>query len=427
VLLLTLDWIDQIVASMVDDANTDNNSEPGCLLCGQPLRVNMTLSLGPLVASNRFESRAHAPTETHPLSLTQCDSCNLVQLSKFPPAEFVCPRVPWVRYNEPVMHLEAVADQLQRLFSLKAACVMGVGPFDGPLLNRLQERGFSRVELDLSSRLPNAQGRYPYLESIQELLRPDILTALTAEQGTADLVCCRYLLEHSHHPVETLEGLRHLVKANGFLLIEVPDSTKFLSKMDYSFIWEEHICYFTEETFRTCALRAGYEVTNFFRYPGALEDALVFILRTQLQLVSREASTKKTNRLDIFLRYRAEFENIRKRYVNSLENIITSGRKVVIFGAGHQSIMFINALGLQRYIAFVIDDAPEKVGYLIPGTAIEIVPSTKLMNDRLIDVCLLGVGPAVEEKIRRKCAAYLDRGGRMYSIFPAAGSGILID
>jgi hypothetical protein len=387
----------------------------------------MTLSLGPLAACNRFEKQARACAETHQLSITECKNCNLVQLSEFPPVEFVRPRVPWVRYNEPVTHLDAVANQVQKLLPPEAAAVMGIGPFDGPLLDRLQERGFSRVELDLSSHLPREQGRYPYLEAIQETLRPDILTDLAAEQGTANLVSCRYLLEHSHDPVETLRGLRHLVKGNGFLLIEVPDSTKFLSRMDYSFIWEEHICYFTEDTFRVCAAQTGYEVTSFDRYPGALEDALVFVLRFRPQLYSQDASAKESKKSDIFLRYRAGFETVRQRYIKSLEEIATGGRKVVLFGAGHQSTMFINALGLERYIAFVIDDAPDKVGCFIPGTAIEIVSSEKLMNDRSIEVCLLGVGPAVEEKIRAKCAAYLDRGGRMYSIFPGAGSGTLID
>lgn len=412
---------------MMGAPNIANDFVPGCLLCGQPFRKDLTLSLGPLVACNRFENKVLEHTQTHPLSITECESCNLVQLSKFPPLEFVRPRVPWVCYNEPVAHLDAVANQLQRLLSLELACVMGVGPFDGPLLDRLAEYGFSRIELDISARMPSEQGRYPYLESIQELLRSDILADLATDQGTANLVSCRYLLEHSHDPVATLQGFRHLMKANGLLLIEIPDSTKFLSTMDYSFIWEEHICYFTEETFRSCALRAGYEVTSFFRYSGVLEDALVFVLRSLEQLNVKDTSTKENKSSDIFLRYRAEFENIRQKYINSLEKVIDDGRKVAVFGAGHQSIMFINALGLQRYIAFVIDDSIDKVGYLIPGTVIEIVPSSQLMNDKSIAVCLLGVGPALEEKIRTKCATYLDRGGRMYSIFPGAGSGTLID
>lgn len=413
---------------MTSNPSADNDFEPDCLLCGQPLDRNSTLSLGHLVACNRFEKQAPARAETHSLSITECSICNLVQLSKFPPAEFVRPRVPWIRYNEPVAHLDAVASQLQGLFSQNASCiVMGVGPFDAPLLDRLPSRVFSRLELDISSHMPSELGRYPYVETIQKFLRPDILADLASDQGTANIVSCRYLLEHSHDPIATLQGLRHLVKVNGFLLIEIPDSTKFLSWMDYSFIWEEHICYFTAKTFQACALRAGYEVVNFCRYPGVLEDALVFVLRPQGSGDGKVASIREGKSSEIFLRYRAEFENVRRKYVNALEKLTTRGCKVAIFGAGHQSIMFINALGLQRYIAFVIDDDPDKVGYLVPGTAIEIASSAQLINDHAIVACLLGVAPAAEEKIRAKCAAYLDRGGRMYSIFPGAGRGTLID
>ncbi len=385
------------------------------------------LPFGSLVACNRFENQGLRRAETHLLSVTECEACNLVQLSEFPPLNFVRPRVPWIHYNEPVAHLDAVASQLQSLLSMETACVVGVGPFDDPLLDRLPDCRFSQIKLDIASRLPIEQGSYPYLESIQELLRPNILADLAAEQGTAHLVSCRYLLEHSHDPIATLQGLRHLIKADGFLLIEIPDSTKFLSTMDYSFIWEEHICYFTEETFRACALRAGYEVTHFFRYCGTLEDALVFILRPQPHTRDKVTLSQKCKSSDIFLNYRAEFDHVREKHINALEKITATGRKVVIFGAGHQSVMFINALGLQDHIAYVIDDDPDKAGYLIPGTAIEIVSSEQLTNDHSIDVCLLGVNPGVEERIRAECSAYLNCGGRMCSIFPGAGTDTLMD
>ena len=401
--------------------------EPDCILCGQPLRPDMTLSLGPLAACNRFEFPGHAAIETHPLSVAQCGGCDLVQLSSFPPVEFVRPRVPWIRYNEPVAHLDALAERLGGFFSTGEASAIGVGPFDGPLLERMGKRGISCVELDLAARVAAEQGRFPYLEAIQELLRPDILCAIAAEQGTADLVSCRYLIEHSHDPVAALQGLRHLVSENGVLLVEIPDSAKFLSNLDYSFIWEEHTCYFTEQTFRASAFRAGYEVMNFFRYPGALEDALVFMLRSRSPSIGRDVPAAAGEERDLFQRFRAGFENVRQRYIRAMDVIIACGRKAVIFGAGHQSIMFINALGLQRHVSFVIDDSPDKIGCLIPGTGIEIVSSEKLMEDLAIGVCLLGVAPAVESKLRSKYAGYLDRGGRMVSIFPAAGTGTLID
>jgi len=342
--------------------------------------------------------------------------------------DFVRPRLPWIRYNEPSAHLDVAVGQLRTLFPAGQAHVaMGVGPFDEPLLNRMAQCGFTRMQLDLSARLPQEPARYPYLESIQALLRPDVLAELASVQGTAHIVSCRYLLEHSHDPVASLQGLRHLMADEGLLLIEVPDSSKFLSMMDYSFIWEEHICYFTEDTFRACALSADFEIVQFTRYPGALEDALVFVLRAARRLPAQKAVKRIRKNSDTFIRYQAGLTKARQKYLSALRAVSARGRKVAIFGAGHQSIMFINALGLAQQISYAIDDAPEKIGYLIPGTSIPIVPSEHLARDPSIEVCLLGVGPNIEEKIRSKCASYLNRGGRMYTIFPGAGSATIMD
>lgn len=400
---------------------------PDCLVCGEPLGSSATLSLGELVACNQFEKQLH--TLTHPLSITECKACNLVQLSKYPPVNFVRPRVPWIRYNEPSDHLDAAIEQLKKfLQDGKAHVAMGIGPFDVPVLDRMTQCGYDCMQLDLSSRLPNAPSRYPYLESIQALLRPEVMAELASDQGLANLVICRYLLEHSTDPVASLQGFRHLMVEDGLLYIEVPDSSKFLSVLDYSFIWEEHICYFTEDTFRTCAQKAGYEIVEFIRFPGELEDALVFVLRAIKQLDYQKTSMHERKNSDTFIRYLEEFENVKQQYQTSLNGITADGeKKVAIFGAGHQSIMFVNALGLAHQFSYAIDDAPEKIGYLIPGTSIPIVSSEYFLNDKSTELCLLGVGPKIEEKIRKKCESYLRRGSRMHTIFPGAGRVTIMD
>lgn len=400
-----------------------------CLLCGESILSAPTLALGRLVACNQFEKNASANAETHALSISECAACNLVQLSEYPPLEYVRPRLPWIRYNEPSAHLDAVVERLNASFTTdRIGSAMGVGPFDEPLIERMAQRGFTPMQVELSARLRREPAIYPYLESIQALLRSDVLAGLAAVQGTAQLVSCRYLLEHSHDPVGCLQGLGELMDDEGLLLIEVPDSSKFLGMMDYSFIWEEHICYFTEATLRASVQKAGYEVVHFARFPGALEDALVCVLRAVRPLSGQTQSVNPSwNNSDIFVRYKAGFDNIRQKYHSALQAVLACGQKVAIFGAGHQSIMFVNALGLAKQIAYAIDDAPEKIGYLLPGTAIPIVPSDALERDPSIGVCLLGVGPHIEQKIRSKCAAFLNRGGRMYSIFPGAGSTIIVE
>ena len=398
-----------------------------CLQCQNSLSRQLTLTLGDLPACNRFEKQVQTAFNKHPLSISVCAACNLVQLSQFPPIDFVRPRVPWIRYNEPTGHLGQVAQHLLKLLPINATKVIGVGPFDTILLDQLADHTELKIMQNIAEPMQISANYFPYLESIQELLRPEQLSKFATKQGTADLVSCRYLLEHSHAPIAALQALRHLMKPDGLLLIEIPDSSKFMAACDYSFIWEEHICYFTEATFHDCATRAGYQVVDFYRHEGVLEDALVFVLRaTGLPIKNNETQRKIVN-TGQFEHYIREFVTVRARYQSAIKSIQDEVGEVALFGAGHQSIMFINALKLQSHIACVIDDSQNKEGTFIPGTTIPIVSSERFLADQSIRVCLLGINPALEKKIKNKCAAFLDRGGKMYSIFPASSSGTLID
>ncbi len=381
-----------------------------CRSCGAVLS-GAKLDLGPLPASNRFTVRAGRP-ETHPLIVRVCESCGLVQLERPAPPSFVVPRVPWIRYREPDAHLD---DVVERLREIRPGTVLATGPFDAPLTDRLSRHGTTVAQLPLPLRSGAEATAYPYLETIQAGLESAALRRAAEQLGLADLVCCRYLLEHCHEPVAALIGLAQLVSAEGVLLVEVPDSAKFIARRDYSFIWEEHVSYFTERTLRAAASRAGLDVAALLRYEGVLEDALIAILRpmTRPAIVpyGPEAETAA------FAAYAADFAPARAAWQARLAQVVEAGGRVALLGAGHQAVMFVNAFGLQDYLSIVADDDPDKQGYHAAGLAVPIVPSSSVAADPDVTLCLLAVGPGAEAKVRAKLAAVTDRGGAIDSIF----------
>jgi SAM-dependent methyltransferase len=404
---------------------TAPNTRNGCRLCGSALS-GPRLEMGALPASNRFLTRS-GPWDLHPLVVAECRACGLVQLAIHPPAAFVLPRVPWIRYGEPDGHLDDLVDRILPTLSPATTRAFGVAPFDLPLLQRLERRGITAVQLDLLSNTPDEApaASYPYLETLQARLRPGVLSAIGRQRGAADLVVCRYLLEHCHDPVTALLGLRHLVRPGGSVLIEVPDSTKFLSRNDYSFIWEEHISYFTESTLIKMAVHAGFEVASVSRYEGPLEDALVACLRPLVTGTCASAVGAQT--AGLFAHYCDSFVSVRRAYLARLNTIRASGEKVALFGIGHQAVMFANALGLQQHISIVADDDPNKLGWFAPSSLTPIVGSDAILADETVKVCLLAVNPRVEAKIRGRFSRFVDRGGRFYSIFPGNKTATLAE
>ena len=395
-----------------------------CRLCGGLLN-DCGLSFKQVPVCNRFTAPKE-PVECHNLRLDQCARCQLIQLREPLPVDAVMPRLPWIKYREPEGHLDSVVDRLLSGHCSKAVSSFGVGPFDQPLLNRLERRGLNSLALETRPP-PSGQGKgFPYLETWQLGLNAANLAEIADVHGKADIVSCRYLLEHCHDPLGGLRGLRQLISADGVLIVEVPDSTKFLAARDYSFIWEEHVSYFVESTLRSLAAKAGYAVVDVHRYPGELEDALVAALRPSASEGEADVTQAFVSQSDLFRLYVSSLQSTRQ----SVQSLVAaaagpSGDGVALFGIGHQAVMFVNAFDLSEYVAAAIDDDPNKCGYFPPGFRVRVIPSQAFLQDNRVRTCLFAVAPGIEHKIRDKLAPLAKRGVQFRSIFGGVPGSII--
>jgi Methyltransferase domain/C-methyltransferase C-terminal domain len=411
-----------IARNMVDRMRTASLFR--CRLCSEPLTEH-GLSVRQIPVCNRFTAVKEA-AERHDLRLDQCPRCQLIQLREAPAINTVMPKLSWIKYREPEGHLDSIVDHLLSRSCAKASTAFGVGPFDQPLLDRLAQRGLSSLALD--TRPPQTDEGFPYLETWQLGLNAVSLAEIAGVQGKADIVSCRYLLEHCHDPLGALQGMRQLLSAEGVLIIEVPDSTKFLSAHDYSFIWEEHISYFIESTLRLLATRAGFEVVDLYRYPGELEDALVAVVRLSAKMDAADVPERGLSQSDLFRSYVSSLQAARAIVQSSVAAAAGPSRDgVAVFGIGHQAVMFVNLFSLSKYVAAAVDDDPNKSGYFPPGFGVPVIPSQALLQDDRIRTCLLAVPPGIEHNIRGKLATLVARGVQFHSIFAGVPGSLFSD
>jgi SAM-dependent methyltransferase len=394
-----------------------------CRLCGQGI-VTPALPLGYVPVCNGFGKVAAADRVIN-LDVVACETCGLIQLGDAPAPPMLVPQQPWIRYREPEAHLDAVvADVLSRRPNARRA--LGTGPFEQPLLSRLGGRGLQTEALTLDT--APAAGRYPYLETWQAHLNEPRLAEKATQIGTFDLVSCRYIVEHTPEPVRALEALKQLLSPNGLLLIEVPDSSKFLAAKDYCFLWEEHSCYFTEETLRQLSEAAGYSVVALLRYSGALEDALIAVLEPANSPVSPVPAPAALGAPSLFRAYLDGFAPARAALQAKLARAAGHKRdRVALFGIGHHAIMFVNAFGLGENIALAVDDDPDKAGFFPPGFRVPVVSSEALLANEQITTCLFAVAPHIQAKVEAKLKPLAQRGVEFRSIYAALENSIMKD
>jgi len=361
---------------------------------------------------------AGAETEaTHPLALGQCSSCGLVQLIDPVPPEKLVPRFDWIRYNEPEAHLDALVERLTALPGVSKASNIGAASFnDDSLLRRFRERGFERTwrldqSKDLEITVPNAG-----IEFVQSKLRPSIVEYVRNQFGQPDVFIARMILEHTSETAVFLETVRTLIGSSGRVVFDVPDCSRAFDLCDYTTLWEDHTLYFTQETFRRALTRSGFEVEWLQCFEGPYENCLVAVARPAFKMLLNSNTEQVTAELAQAARFAGSFAERRKAIRSELIRWRKRGR-IALFGAGHQSVMFVNLMGIADIVEFVVDDHPQKCGRRMPGSHLPIVPSSALYSEE-IKLCLSSLGAASEPKVIAKHQQFIQQGGVFASIFP---------
>ena len=388
-------------------------SPSGCTVCdGHELWT--ALDFGPQPPSNRFVRADVLDEERHKLSVGACEMCGTVQLVDRMPIEAIRPRYQWLANSEPEGHLDRVVDNLLTLPGINAdSHFLGLSYKDRSTLARLTERGFANAgELDYRKLLNLIE---PFgLETIQRTLAdPQSMSGLLGAGRRADVVVARHIVEHAESASRFLSGVRGLLRSDGYLVVELPDSARLLRSDCHAFVWEEHFTYFTEASFRGLAARMGADVVRLDRYRYRYEDALVGILRFAASRDKRPASGEvKHDVLD----FAARFEPSRAGWHGILSAYLDAGHKLAVFGAGHLAVKLINFMALAPWIECVIDDHPQKVGLHMPGSMLPIVPSTAIAA-RGIDVCISTLSPESEARVCHRLHDFFRRGGRFVPAF----------
>lgn len=386
-----------------------------CLGCGGG-PVDVLLDFGAQPPSNRFLREGDAGGDAHPLNLGQCQACALIQLVNPMPPAMVKSRFDWLTYNEPEGHLDGLTAQLCTLDGVtRGARIVGLSYKDDSTLARFNRLGYAntfRFDLQQDFGISDACAG---LESIQHAIDDSTMQRLAGRHGQADVLLVRHVLEHAHDPGRFLRALGTLVKPGGYLVIEIPDCTKFIGACDYSFVWEEHITYFSPVTFFAFVRRQGYVVTDLLDYVYPLENSLVAVLRADAAardgIINVPAAELAAGR-----RFGLEFVPRRTVLRGQLQQLRDRGQRIVVFGAGHLAAKFLNLFDLGQIVDCVVDDNPHKQGLRMPGSKLPVLGSSILI-DKKIDLCLLSLSPESEQKVLAKKQDYIAAGGRFASIF----------
>ena len=350
--------------------------------------------------------------------LTQSTKTGCLKLKLPIPAKSLKHRYKWIINKEPDKHLYLISDRIIKDSKTKNTKVLFLSEFDRIVFDSVHSlHNIDSIMVDPKADLSIEHDNINQALILDEF-NNDNVSHLIKKYGTFDIIVCCRLLEHCDDLNKFINLLNNLLAVDGSIIFEVPDSTKSLLQGDIAMLWEEHICYFTPESLRLELDSLGYILKDYIIYRYPQEDAIIGTFN--------RSNTSNNNKINnIIPSGEAAINHI---YRNKLLYLISEINKyltklkrtygnIIIFGAGHRTIMFINLLGISEYILFVVDDDENKIKLKLPISNLEIKHSNEIMNHD-VGVCLLSININSENKVINLLNSKTDKPIQYYSISP---------
>jgi len=207
---------------------------------------------------------------------------------------------------------------------------------------------------------------------------------------TADAVVCRHTLEHIA-PVGDFMRLvrRTITDPSTIVLFELPDVYRVLREIAFWDIYYEHCSYFTLGSLARLFRDTGLDVISL---ELDYDDQYLLVAARPGSGSGTPALTEEQD-LDAVTKAVDYFEDNYPRRIQEwrqdLEDIMTSGKRAVIWGAGSKGVSYLTTLGIVDEIRYAVDINPYKHGKFMAGTGQEIVSPEFLQTYRPDEVLVM--------------------------------------
>lgn len=308
-----------------------------CLACGNvDLVPVIQLGMQPL-ANNYGEDK------TYPLGLNGCLVCTHTQLTYSVPAKRLFSRYLYESGTSQTLK-DWFSEFADKLGAPKS--ILDIASNDGTFLRICKEKGWKVQGIDPAKNL--APSDIPtVVDFFSEFTRLDKFDVITAFNVVA----------HTVNPLGILKGMKENLADDGSIYI-MTSQGDMLDSGELDTIYHEHHSFFTRESMKVLARRAGLELVS-CRIQDIHGGSLLFHLKPVDETMFEYFAKRANQRITTAKAFKPK-------------------HRMVGVGAAAKGVVFLNATKMP--LETVYDEARLKWGHTIPGTGIPIVDMRKLAD-----------------------------------------------
>ena len=395
-----------------------------CLICDS--KTEQVFKLAPSPVADLYTDDINSKQEIFDLNFNLCPECGLFQLDTIVFPEDI--------YNENYLyeistsvgleeHFFNLAKKTIQKYNLNQdSIIVDIGSNIGSLLKGYKDNGLNVLGVEPVPHIADKANKRG-IKTLNNFFDEEIAKKIVLENGKADIIHANNVLANIPKLNDFMKAIKILLDENGTFIVETSYLLSLIENMVFDTFYHEHIAYFSIKPLEYLCNQNGLKLVDVEKIDTKGGSIRCFIEHNKNQKISdnliklkEEEIKKNLFSKETFKKYQQEIEKLKNDSLNILEEIKQKGEKIVGYGASNTTTTLMYHFELYKYIDYIVDDNPIKIGKYCPANHIPVVSSNKIYEDNIKYIYLFAWRFA--DVIIGKHKKFLENGGKFIIPLP---------
>lgn len=368
-----------------------------CRLCDST-DISNVWDFGRSPLPNNFRLLKEESEQEYPLAYFKCNDCHSIQLKHEIDSNILFKDYNYESPPNLIPHFNEMSKTTSEYLGLKPHdLVLDIGSNNGILLKEYQKLGFQVYGIEPAAKIAE-KARKNGVPTLSDYFNIKLAEYLNAELISPKLITCTNCFAHVPDLNNFIEGIKIVLANDGYFVFENAYLLNTIKNLDFGQAYFEHIFMHSITPLKKFFEKHGLELFKIEYNNVQMGSIRGYVRQNSNNKLDKNDSVWKAEyaerliglqNLYIYEEFIKEINSIKDALLQELDISKTQDKTISVYGWPAKMTLLNKYFGLEKYINYVIEESPIKVGKYCPGTKLEI-KSLDYFKQNPTDYCIVG-------------------------------------
>ena len=279
-----------------------------------------------------------------------------------------------------IKHFKNYADWVKKNYGRDLNNLIEIGSNDGTFLENFKKNKVNTIGFEPSKNVA-ILSKKKGIKTINKFFNFNNVKNLKKYKNNINIITAANAICHIPDLNSLLKGVNFLLNDNGLFIFEEPYLGSMYEKNSYDQIYDEHIYIFSVTSINKIVKYYGFELINAIpqkTHGGSMRYVIARKNKRNIDSnVKKLLKKEKKNNVNSYkgcIKFKKKCEISKKKIIDKLKKLKKRGKKIAGYAATSKSTTILNYCNIdKKFINYICDTTPEKIGKFSPGMHIPIV------------------------------------------------------